>query len=39
MKSAVSITPELLHELLGPQKYDYTKIDKKPQVGAVTGLA
>lgn len=34
-----AITSALLEELLGPQKYDYTKIDKKPQIGAVTGLA
>ncbi len=38
-KTTLSITPEVLHELLGPQKFDYTKIDKKPQIGTVTGLA
>ncbi len=38
-ETALTITPALLEELLGPQKFDYTKIDKKPQVGAVTGLA
>ncbi len=38
-EKALTITPELLNELLGPQKFDYTKIDKKPQVGTVTGLA
>ncbi len=37
--TALTITPELLQELLGPQKYDYTKIDKAPQVGSVMGLA
>ncbi len=37
--TTLTITPELLNELLGPQKFDYTKIDKKPQVGTVTGLA
>ncbi len=37
--TAITITPELLNELLGPQKFDYTKIDKAPQVGTVTGLA
>lgn len=37
--TALTITPELLQELLGPQKFDYTKIDQKPQVGAVMGLA
>ncbi len=37
--SSLTITPEVLSELLGPQKFDYTKIDKKPQVGTVTGLA
>lgn len=38
-KTTLSITPEFLREILGPQKYDYTKIDKTPQVGTVTGLA
>ncbi|BDU67465.1 MAG: Lon protease [Candidatus Tyloplasma litorale] len=33
------ITPKLINELLGSQKFDYTKIDKAPQRGAVTGLA
>ncbi len=37
--AALTITPELLQELLGPQKYDYTKIDDEPQTGAVMGLA
>ncbi len=37
--TTLTITPELLVELLGPKKYDYTKIDKEPQVGAVMGLA
>ncbi len=38
-ETTLSITPEVLQELLGPQKWDYTKIDKEPQVGAVMGLA
>ncbi len=37
--TTLTITPELLVELLGPKKFDYTKIDKEPQVGAVMGLA
>ncbi len=37
--TTLSITPEFIEKLLGPQKFDYTKIDKKPQVGTVTGLA
>ncbi|NQX83261.1 MAG: endopeptidase La [Mycoplasmataceae bacterium] len=39
LKNSITITPKLLQELLGPKKYDYTKIDKKPQTGTVTGLA
>jgi len=35
----LTITPELINELLGPQKFDYTKIDTEPQIGTVTGLA
>ena len=35
----LTITPELIVELLGPRKYDYTKIDKSPQIGATIGLA
>ncbi len=38
-KTKLTITPELLKELLGPQKYDYTKIDKTPQIGTTIGLA
>lgn len=38
-EKTLSITPDLLHDLLGPQKFDYTKIDKKAQIGAVMGLA
>ena len=38
-ETKLTITPELLRELLGPKKYDYTKIDDSPQIGATTGLA
>ena len=39
VKSSLTITPEVIKHYLGPQKFDYTRIDKKPQVGTVTGLA
>ncbi len=39
LPKTLTITPALINELLGPQKFDYTKIDKSPQIGAVTGLA
>ncbi len=39
LTGSLTITPEVIVELLGPQKFDYTKIDKSPQIGAVTGLA
>ncbi len=39
VKSALTITPAVIQKYLGPQKFDYTKIDKQPQVGTVTGLA
>jgi len=39
IKIPLTITPEIIQELLGPQKFDYTKIDSEPQTGTVTGLA
>lgn len=39
IKGSVDITIKLIKELLGPEKFDYTKIEKAPQVGAATGLA
>ncbi len=35
----LKITSKYIEELLGPKKYNYTKIDKKPQIGTVSGLA
>lgn len=34
-----TLTKETIVEYLGPQKYDYSRIDKNPQIGAVQGLA
>ncbi|WP_127143480.1 endopeptidase La [Pelagibacterium montanilacus] len=38
-KTAISVTPELVEEYLGPPRFRYGEIDAEPQVGAVTGLA
>jgi ATP-dependent Lon protease len=29
----------MITKLLGPEKFDYTKIEKKPEIGTVMGLA
>ncbi len=38
-KKKMSVSPKMLNDLLGPEKYDLTLAEKEDQVGVATGLA
>lgn len=38
-EKVLTITPKLIKSLLGPEKFDYTKREKKPEIGTAMGLA